>query len=133
MNNLFNSRKLFAALYLAKAPGHEVVCISGSGLSPSVQQLKKKNIKEAQNLRGRTAAARLVNSPECPNLLACLVYDTKPMHMQMTVEESILWVVKKRRIWSQIQKQMKQFGFLHPNFIENYNKNMNGVDITNQL
>ncbi len=58
MNNLFNSRKLFAALYLAKALGHEVVCISGSGLSPSVQQLKKKNIKEAQNLRGRTAAAR---------------------------------------------------------------------------
>ena len=68
MDNLFNSRKLFAALYLAKALAHGVVRTTGRGLPPSVRQLEEKNVKEAQILRGRTAAARLVNSMDCPDL-----------------------------------------------------------------
>ena len=77
MDNLFNSRKLFTALFMAKALGHGVVRTTGRGLPPSVRQLEEKNVKEAQKLRGRTAAARLVNSIDCLDLFACLVYVTR--------------------------------------------------------
>ncbi len=96
-------------------------------------QLEEKNVKEAQKLRGRTAAAMLVNSHECPDLCACSVYDTKPVHMLSMVEENLSWVVKKRRVWSAVHKQIKEVGFLCLNFIDNYNANMNSVDIANQL
>jgi hypothetical protein len=35
-----------------------------------VRQLEEKNVKEEQKLRGRKAAARLVNSVDCPDLFA---------------------------------------------------------------
>jgi hypothetical protein len=75
----------------------------------------------------------LINSPECPDLLACSVYDTKPVHMLSMTEDSIWRVVKKRRVWSAIHQQIKEVGFLQLNFIEKYNINMNSVDVANQL
>jgi hypothetical protein len=45
MDNLFNSRKLFTGLYMAKALAHGVVRATGRGLPPSVRQLEEKNIK----------------------------------------------------------------------------------------
>jgi len=133
MDNLFNSRKLFTALYRAKCLAHGVVRTTGRGLPPSVRQLEEKNLKEAMKLRGRTLAAKLVNSEDCPNLLACSVYDTKPVHMLSTTEESIYWVVKKRKVWSAVHREIREMGFLRLNFIDNYNNNMNGADIADQL
>ena len=73
MDNLFNSRKLFTALYRAKCLAHGVVRTTGRGLPPSVRQLEEKNLKEAMKLWGRTMAAKLVNSKDCPDLFACSV------------------------------------------------------------
>jgi len=98
-----------------------------------VRQLEEKNVKEAMKLRGRTAAARLLNSIDCPDLFACSVYDTKPVHMLSTVEESMYWVLKKRKVWSAIHKQIREMGHLRLNFIDDYNNNMNGADIADQL
>jgi hypothetical protein len=133
MDNLFNSRKLFTALYMAKALAHGVVRTTGRGLPPSVRQLEEKNVKEAMKLRGRTAAARLVNSTDCPDLFAVSVYDTKPVHMLSTVEESMYWVLKKRKVWSAVHREIREIGFLRLNFIDNYNNNMNSTDIADQL
>ena len=66
MDNLFNSRKLFTALYRAKCLAHGVVRTTGRGLPPSVRQLEEKNLKKAMKLQGRTMAAKLVNSKDCP-------------------------------------------------------------------
>ena len=87
MDNLFNSRKLFTALYMAKALAHGIVRMTGRGLPPSVRQLEEKNVKEAMKLRGHMAAAKLVNCVDCPDLFATFVYDTKPIHMLLTVKE----------------------------------------------
>ena len=133
MDNLFNSRKLFTGLYLAKCLGHGVVRTTGRGLPPSVRQHEEKNVKEAMKLRGRTAATRLLNSIDCPDLFACSVYDTKPVHMLSTVEESMYWVLKKRKVWSAVHKQIREMGHLCLNFIDDYNNNMNGADIADQL
>ena len=133
MDNLFNSRKLFTALYRAKCLAHGVVRTTGRGLPPSVRQLEEKNLKEAIKLRGRTMAAKLVNSKDCPDLFACSVYDTKPVHMLSTTEESMYWVVKKRKVWSAVHREIREMGFLRLNFIDNYNNNMNGADVADQL
>ena len=133
MDNLFNSRKLFTALYMAKALAPGAVRTTGRGLPPSVRQLEEKNVKEAMKLRGRTAAARLVNSTDCPDLFAVSVYDTKPVHMLSTVEESMFWVLKKRKVWSAVHREIREIGFLRLNFIDNYNNNMNSTDIADQL
>jgi len=106
---------------------------TGCGLPPSVRQLEKKNVKEAQKLRGRTAAAKLVNSSDCPDLFACSVYDTKPIHMLSTVNESMYWVLKKWKVWLAVHREIREIGFLHLNFIDNYNNNMNSTDIADQL
>jgi hypothetical protein len=69
-------------------------------------------------------AAKLVNYEDCPNLFACSVYDTKPVHMLSTTEESMYWVVKKRKVWSAVHSEIQEMGFLHLNFIDNYNNNI---------
>ena len=78
-------------------------------------------------------AAKLVNYEDCPNLFACSVYDTKPVHMLSTTKESMYWVVKKRKVWSAVHREIREMGFLRLNFIDNYNNNMNGADIADQL
>jgi len=80
MNNLFNSRKIFAMLYLSKALGHGVVRTHGRGLPSSVIQTEEKNTKRAESLRGATKAARLSNQPEYPNLITVSVYNMKPVY-----------------------------------------------------
>jgi hypothetical protein len=122
MDNHFNSRKLFTALYLAKALAHGVMRTTGRGIPPSVRKLEEKNVKEAQKVRGCTAAARLVNSSDCPDLFAISVYDTKPVHMLSTVKESMYWVLRKRKVWSAVHREIREIGFLHLNFIDNYKK-----------
>ncbi len=124
MDNLFSSRKLFIALYMAKALAHGIVRTSGCGLPPSVWQLEGKNVKEVQKLRGWTAAARLVNSVECPDLFACSVYDTKQVHMLSAIKKSMYLVMKKRKVWSAVHTQNHTIGFIQSNFIDDYNNNM---------
>ena len=75
MDNLFNSQKLFTALYKAQALVHGVARPrpNGCDISPSIIQLEEKNIKIAESLWGTTRAARLHNLEECPDLFAISV------------------------------------------------------------
>ena len=98
MDNLFNSHKLYMALYRAKALADGVIRTSGRGLPPSVKQDDEKNVKRAEALKGTTKAAVLKNSVDSPDLLAVSVYDTKPVHLMSTVSESIRWIVKQKKV-----------------------------------
>ena len=71
----------------------------------------------------------MVDSEDCPNLFACSVYDTKPVHMLSTTEESMYLVVKKRKVWPAVHKEIREIGYLRTNFIDDYNNHMNGADI----
>jgi hypothetical protein len=48
-------------------------------------------------------------------------------------EDSIWWVLKKRKVWSGIHQQIKEVGFLRLNMIDEYNSYMNSVDVADQL
>ncbi len=49
------------------------------------------------------------------------------------VKESMYWVLKKRKVWSAVHREIHEIGHLCLNFIDIYNHNMNGADIANQL
>jgi hypothetical protein len=50
MDNLFNSKKLYTALYMAECLGHGVARTSGRGIPPSIIQREEKNKAAAEKL-----------------------------------------------------------------------------------
>ena len=102
MDNLFNSRKLFTVLYLAKCMAHGVTRSSGRGLCADIIQREEKYKKKAELLCGATKAARFLNYKECPDLLSVSIYNTKPVNMMSTVESDVSWVEKTRKVWSAV-------------------------------
>eukprot|EP00984_Skeletonema_dohrnii_P025939 scaffold15185_cov72-Skeletonema_dohrnii-CCMP3373.AAC.1 len=134
MDNLFNSRKLFTALFREKSKGHGVTRTNGRGVCAEVIQPVEKDVKKADRLRGTTKAARLINCPECPDLIATSVYDTKPVHILSMVADKVEWGVKERhRVWSITERELKSMKFLRLNVISIYNDFMNSVDMSDQL
>ena len=79
MDNLFNSVKLYSALYRANALAHGVARTNGRGVPAAIIQKEEKNKDRAEKLHGTTKAARLDNLPGCPGMLAVSTYDTKPV------------------------------------------------------
>lgn len=133
MDNLFNSKKLFAALYQAKALAHGVARTSHRGLPNLIIQREEKNKDRAEKLRGTTMAARLVDCADCPDLLAVSTYDTKPVHMLSTAADSVEWMVSQKKVWSEEAHRKAFVKFLRLNVIDEYNNNMNSTDIADQL
>ncbi len=111
MDNLYNSQKLFSALYLAKCLGHGVACPTGCGISDGFKQLIELNAKKAEALKGKMTAARLIHAKDCPDLLAVCVYDNKPVNLLSMVSESVEWLVKKRKVYHQELNSMKMMGY----------------------
>jgi hypothetical protein len=89
MDNLFNSAKLYHALYTAEALAHGVVWTHGQGVPASIIQTKEKNKDRAEKLKGMTKSARLKHMPKCPDMLAVSTNDTKPVHILSTAAESV--------------------------------------------
>jgi hypothetical protein len=133
MDNLFNSHKLFSALYLAEALAHGVARTNGRGIPPSIIQREEKNVRLAERLRGTTKAARLHNSDACPDLFAVSVYDTKPVHILSTAADCVEWIEKTRKVWDTAAQQRAIMKYLRLNVIEDYNHHMNSTDIADQL
>jgi hypothetical protein len=118
---------------IAKCLAHGVTRLTGRGVPDGIKQAIELNVKKADALKGTTIAARLAHSKACPNLLAVCVYDNKPVHLLSTVAESVEWIVKKRKVFQREANQMKMMGYLRLNVIDDYNSNMNQVDIADQL
>ena len=133
MDNLFNSKKLYEALYRTEALAHGVACTNGRGTPPSIIQKEEKNINCAEQLCGTTMTAKLLHYAACPNLLAVSVYDTKPVHILSNVAECVKWIVKEREVWSDRIQKKAMMKYLRLNVIEEYNNHMNSTDIADQL
>ncbi len=98
-----------------------------------ILQKDKKNRDQAEKLRGTTMAARLINSEACPDLLAVLLYDTKPVHLLSTTASEVRWMVKNRKVWSTAVQKMAMIKYLRLNEIKEFNNNMKSKDIADQL
>jgi hypothetical protein len=125
MDNLFNAKKLYKALYRTEGLAHGVACTNGQGIPPSIIQKEEKNITCAEQLRGMTIATRLLHYAACPNCLAASVYDTKLVHILSTVANCVKWIVKEREVWSNSIQKKAMIKYLQLNVIEEYNNHMN--------
>ena len=72
-------------------------------------------------------------SGEVPPIVACSVYDTKPVHFISTVASNIEWIDKHRKIFNAITKKREMIIFPRLNLINDYNNGMGNVDIADQL
>jgi hypothetical protein len=68
-------------------------------------------------------AALFVSYVECRNILACSVYNTKPVYMLSTITEKIDWTRRKQKGWSTRQNTIviMSLSFFWINLIDNYN------------
>jgi hypothetical protein len=111
----------------------EGVARKGRGVPQLVYQeeIKKKSIEATA--RGTVKAAVLEGDPDCPNLVAVSVYDTKPVHFISMASECIEWITKSRRMWNKAVQALVSVEFLRLNINDDYNREMNDVDISDHL
>jgi hypothetical protein len=135
LDNLYNSAKFARAAYLHTMK----VCVSGvtrkgmRGLPDCVLQDEAKNKKMQMKVRGTVKAALLMGDPDCPDLVATSVYDTKPVHFLSMTCDSIKWMVKTREVYCVDTQKLETIRFLRLNVNDDYNAGMGHVDVSDQL
>ena len=105
----------------------------GRGFPEDVQQKVEPDINKAKKLHGTTKAAVLIDDVKCPGLIACSVYDTKPVHILSTCATSVDWKILKRTVYDSTAKKSRPMKFLRLNLIDMYNHKMNSVDLADQM
>jgi len=135
LDNLYISARFVREAFVSKSAVmvHGVARKSGRGLPKFVIQEEIKNVKEAEKARGTTKAAVLEGDPECPNMVAFSVYDTKPVHFLTMAATNLKWVEKCKRIFDKVDQRNVNHKFLRCQVIDEYNNGMNGVDVADQL
>ena len=64
------------------------------GVPSCVLQEEKSSKKDQMKVRGTVKAAILKDDPNCPDLVATSVYDTKPVHFLSMSCSRIQWIIK---------------------------------------
>ena len=135
MGNLYNSAAFCRYAYNPKnlVLVHGVTRKWGRGIPDCVLQEEVINRNVQIAVRGTVKAARLVGDPDCPNLIASSVYDTKPVHYLSMVSDCIKWKKLERNVYNVDTNQMETMEFLRLNLTDSYNYGMGDVDLADQL
>ena len=96
-------------------------------------QEEAKTKDELARVRGTVKVAKLVGDEHIQGLLAVSVYDTKPVYVLTNAISQVKWISKERKLYDKTQNKKVPAPFYRLNVINNYNYNMNNVDIANQL
>jgi len=75
-----------------------------------------------------TTTRSFLCDPECPNLVAISVYDTKPVNILTMACANLEWVEKQKKVWDKNAGATISMKFLRPGVINDYNNGMNNVD-----
>ena len=78
-------------------------------------------------------AAVFDGDPDVPNFAAFSYYDQKPVHFLSTICESIHWIQCQKQVYCSETQQLEMLNFLRLNANNDYNHDMGGVDIADQL
>ena len=73
------------------------------------------------------------NNDICPNIVAALVYDTKPGHLLSTTCSDVVWYNNSRRVYSKEEGNHMSMQFKRVNLIDMYNQGIGEVAISYQL
>jgi hypothetical protein len=91
---------------------HGVTCKSGCRPPSCILQEELKNQKDAEKVTGLTKAAVLEGEESCPNLVAFIVYDTKPVLFLSVSCTSLKWVEKVKLVFDKKTEKHIQMMFL---------------------
>ena len=135
MDNLYNSAAFCKAAvnHERKVLCHGVTRKGSRGIPTSVMQEEVKDRKKQLEVRGTVKAAVLEGDNQCTGLVACSVYDTKPVYYLSMVCEELKWLEVEKQVYNVDTGKMESLRFLRLNTIDNYNKTMGNVDIADQL
>ena len=78
-------------------------------------------------------AAVLEWDPKIPNLVVVSYYDQKPVHLLLTRCESIKWIQYEKPVFCVKTEQVENMKSLRLSINDDYNHNMRGCDIADQL
>ena len=134
---IFLSAKFLRGAFVdcsSKVMIHGVCRKQGRGLPSCVYQedVKDPTSNKAQTLRGTTKAAVLVGDENCKDLVVFSVYDVKPVYFISMAAENLNWKVKERKVYDPTKNKEINLKYLRTEIQENYNYNMNAVDIADQ-
>ena len=134
MDNLYISAKFLRMCFIALSilvTG--VARMGGRGVPGCVKQTEVTRKDEVALARGTLKLAQLQDDPEMPNLICSSLYDQKPFYMMSTGQEIISWVRIFKKVWSSSRGKYCLVPFYRLNMVDNYNMNMNQVDLGDQL
>ena len=135
LDNLFMSARLCRMAYVkldSKVMMHGVTRASGRGLPEFVVQKEVSGVSQKEAVIGTLKAAVLNGDDECPALIACSVYDSKPVHFLSTAAKEIKWLTKDRKVYDYCVEDRVDMKFLRTNMQEMYNYGMNKIDLGDQ-
>ena len=113
---------------------HGDIRAEGQGVPKCVLQPKADKKSDLEKVKGTVKAAVLQNDESCGDkMVMASFYDSKPVYFCTNACEAIVWIEKKRKVYSRQKKKMIYITFLRPSFVDQYNHGMNNVDIADQL
>ena len=89
-------------------------------------------VSQKETITGTLKGAILTGDVECPELIACLVYDSKRVHFLSTAATEIKWLIKDRKIYDYYVEDRVDVKFLRTNMQEMHNYGMNKIDLGEQ-
>ncbi len=134
LNNLYISVKFCREALVGKneVMVHRVCRKEGYGILACVLQKEVKKNEQAA-LRGKTKAAVLEGDPDCKDLVAFGVYDTKPVHFLSTAYTLLSWKEKYKRVFDGDAGINITLKFIRTDMQDDHNYMMNHVDQADQL
>ena len=122
MVNFFNSDAFCWAAYNHKL---KVLCRGvtgkrGRGIPPSVIQEDLKSKKGKLESPRTTKVDVMKGNPKCQNLVASIVYDTKPVRYLSMVLSDLKWVLIEKYVLNVDAGRIETLCFLRINKIHNY-------------
>ena len=81
MDNLYNNIKLCRVEYTEKKPLHDAARTHGRGVPYEIIHQEVKSKGKQYEVRGAVKVAVMKGDATCPDVLACSLYDTNPVHI----------------------------------------------------
>ena len=112
---------------------HGVTRTDNRGIPKCILQTEMQNQKIADEIRNTVKVAVLNGDKTVKDLVAISFYDSKPVYFLSTVIPEVKWTKINKKIYSKNLNRKVVLPFLRPNFVDEYNQDMNSVDRADQL
>eukprot|EP00957_Ditylum_brightwellii_P118077 9005108-Ditylum_brightwellii.AAC.1 len=99
----------------------------------SIIQEEKKRCKNHICVHRRVKVVVLEGDPKCPQLVACSVYGTKPVHFLSMVCEELKWMVMEKQVINVDSRKKETMRCLRMNTIHRYNMMMGSIYLADKL